>query len=44
MPFKKVTNTIGGSMPTIEPGTYTVTVLARGPYGQSGLRDSVRVR
>ena len=25
-------------------GTYTVTVLARGPYGQSGLRDSVRVR
>ncbi len=25
-------------------GSYTVTVLARGPYGQSGLRDSVRVR
>lgn len=25
-------------------GTYTVTVFATGPYGQSGLRDSVRVR
>ena len=27
MPFKKVTNSVGGTMPTIEPGTYTVTVL-----------------
>jgi hypothetical protein len=25
-------------------GRYTVTVLATGPYGQSGLRDAVRVR
>lgn len=25
-------------------GHYTVTVLATGPYGQSGLRDTVRVR
>jgi hypothetical protein len=25
-------------------GRYTVTVLATGPYGQSGLRDTVRVR
>jgi len=25
-------------------GNYTVTVLATGPYGQSGLRDTVRVR
>ena len=39
MPFKKVTNTVGGSMPTIEPGTYTVTVLRiedmePGQYGE----------
>ena len=27
MPFKKVTNSVAGTMPTIEPGTYTVTVL-----------------
>jgi len=27
MPFKKVTNSIGGTMPAIDPGTYVVTVL-----------------
>jgi hypothetical protein len=39
MPFKKVTNSVGGTMPTIEPGTYTVTVLRiedmePGQYGE----------
>ena len=39
MPFKKVTNTVGGPMPSIEPGTYTVTVLRiedmePGQYGE----------
>tara|TARA_R110000824_G_scaffold3095_1_gene14153 strand:+ start:65 stop:508 length:444 start_codon:yes stop_codon:yes gene_type:complete len=27
MPFKNVTNTVGGTQPEIEPGTYTVEVL-----------------
>ncbi len=38
-----VWNGMSGKVPA-RAGRYTVTVLATGPYGQSGLRDSVRVR
>ena len=38
-----VWNGMSGKAPA-RAGRYTVTVLATGPYGQSGLRDSVRVR
>lgn len=39
MPFKNVTNTVGGTQPEIEPGTYTVEVLniedmEPGQYGE----------
>ena len=39
MPFKNVTNTVGGTQPEIEPGTYTVEVLGiedmePGQYGE----------
>jgi len=39
MPFKNVTNTVGGTQPEIEPGTYTVEVIGieemePGQYGE----------